>query len=135
VSQRWDILRTTGAQAREMLVAAAAARWAVRPDQCRADNGRVLRVGTDESFSYGELANDAAKLRVPKKPALKDPADFKYIGKSLRRFDGTEKSNGAAIYGMDVDVPDAAVAILIRNPHFGGSLQSFDAAAARNAPA
>ncbi|HTL00179.1 MAG TPA: xanthine dehydrogenase family protein molybdopterin-binding subunit [Pseudomonadales bacterium] len=134
VSQRWDILRTTGAQAREMLVAAAAARWAVRPDQCRADNGRVLRVGTDESFSYGELANDAAKLRVPKKPALKDPADFKYIGKSLRRFDGTEKSNGAAIYGMDVDVPDAAVAILIRNPHFGGSLQSFDAAAARNAP-
>ncbi len=134
VASRWDILRTTGAQAREMLVAAAAARWAVTPAQCKADNGRVLRVGTAESFSYGELANDAAKLPVPKKPVLKQPAEFKYVGKSLRRLDGPEKSNGTAIYGMDVDVPDAAVAILIRNPHFGGSLQSFDAVAARNAP-
>ncbi len=134
VSSRWDVLRTTGAQAREMLVAAAAARWAVPPAQCRADNGRVLKVGSDESFSYGELANDAAKLPVPKNPVLKDPAEFKYIGKSLRRFDGPEKSNGTAVFGIDVDVPDAVVAILIRNPHFGGSLQSFDAAAARGAP-
>ncbi len=105
VSSRWDVLRTTGAQAREMLVAAAAARWAVTPAQCKADNGRVLRVGTDESFSYGELANDAAKLPVPKHPVLKAPADFKYIGQSLRRFDGTEKSNGTAVFGIDVDVP------------------------------
>ena len=134
VSSRWDVLRTTGAQAREMLVAAAAARWAVKPDQCKADDGRVLRVGSDESFSYGELADDAAKLPVPKNPALKAPEQYKYIGKPLRRFDGEEKSNGAAIFGIDVDVPDAAVALLIRNPHFGGSLQSFDAAAARNAP-
>ncbi len=134
VSSRWDVLRTTGAQAREMLVAAAAARWAVTPAQCKADNGRVLRVGTDESFSYGELANDAAKLPVPKHPVLKAPADFKYVGQPLRRFDGAEKSNGTAVFGIDVDVPDAVVAILIRNPHFGGSLQSFDATAARSAP-
>ena len=134
ISSRWDILRTTGAQAREMLTAAAAARWAVKPDQCRADNGRIVRLGTDESFSYGELANDAAKLPVPKHPALKDPSEFKYIGKSLRRFDAPEKSNGTAVFGIDVDVPGAAVALLIRNPHFGGSLQSFDAAAARSAP-
>ncbi len=73
VSSRWDVLRTTGAQAREMLVAAAAARWAVKPDQCKADNGRVLRVGSDESFSYGELADDAAKLPIPKNPTLKAP--------------------------------------------------------------
>ncbi len=134
VTSRWDVLRTTGAQAREMLVAAAATRWAVKPDQCKADNGRVLRVGSDESFSYGELANDAAKLPIPKKPALKSPEEYKYIGKPLRRFDGPEKSNGTAIFGIDVNVPDAAVAVLIRNPHFGGSLQSFDAAAARAAP-
>jgi CO/xanthine dehydrogenase Mo-binding subunit len=134
VSKRWDILRTTGAQAREMLVAAAAARWHVKPDQCRADNGRVSHVGTDESFTYGELADDAAKLPVPKNPALKNPSDFKYIGQSLRRFDGPEKSNGTAVYGMDVDVPAMAVAILMRNPHFGGSLQSFDATEARKSP-
>ena len=133
VNVRWDILRTTGAQAREMLVAAAAARWGVKQDQCKADDGKVLRVGTTESFTYGELADAAAKLPVPKQPALKNPADFKYIGKSLRRFDGPEKSTGAAIYGMDVDVPGMAVAILLRNPHFGGSLQSFDATQARKA--
>ena len=134
VNVRWDILRTTGAQAREMLVAAAAARWGIKPDQCKADNGRVLRVGTDESFSYGELADAAAALPVPKNPVLKSPADFKYIGQSLRRFDGPEKSTGTAIYGMDVDVPGMVVAILLRNPHFGGSLQSFDAAEARKSP-
>ncbi len=131
VNVRWDILRTTGARAREMLVATAAARWGIKPDQCKADDGRVLRIGTSESSTYGELADDAAKLPVPKKPTLKDPADFKYIGKSLRRFDGPEKSTGTAIYGMDVDVPGMAVAILVRNPHFGGSLQSFEATQAR----
>ncbi|HTO56209.1 MAG TPA: molybdopterin cofactor-binding domain-containing protein, partial [Pseudomonadales bacterium] len=51
VNARWDVLRKTGAQAREMLVAAAAIRWGVKPDQCRAENGRVVRVGTDQSFS------------------------------------------------------------------------------------
>ena len=135
VNVRWDILRTTGARAREMLVATAAARSGIKPDQCKADDGRVLRIGTSESSTYGELADDAAKLPVPKKPTLKDPADFKYIGKSLRRFDGPEKSTGTAIYGMDVDVPGMAVAILVRNPHFGGSLQSFEATQARGRPA
>ena len=134
VSTRWDILRTTGAQAREMLVAAAATRWQVKPDQCQADNGRVLRVGTTESFSYGELADDAAKLPLPKNPVLKNPSEFKYISQSLRRFDGPEKSTGAALYGMDVDVPGMVIAILMRNPHFGGSLQSFDATDALKAP-
>ncbi len=133
VNVRWDILRTTGAQAREMLVAAAAARWGVKVDQCTAVDGKVLRVGTGESFTYGELADDAAKRKVPKDPALKNPADFKYIGKSLRRFDGPEKSTGTAIYGMDVDVPGMVIAILMRNPHFGGSLQSLDATQARKA--
>jgi isoquinoline 1-oxidoreductase subunit beta len=134
VNARWDILRTTGAQAREMLVAAAAARWGARPDQCKADNGRIVHIGTGASFSYGELANDAARLPVPKHPVLKKPAEFKFIGQPLRRFDGEEKSNGTAMFGMDVDVPDMAVAILMRNPHFGGSLQSFDATEARRAP-
>jgi isoquinoline 1-oxidoreductase beta subunit len=134
VSSRWDILRTTGAQAREMLVAAAAARWGVTPDQCSANDGTVVRTGSNESFRYGDLASDAAKLPVPKQPKLKDPSQFKYIGQSLRRFDAPEKSNGTAVYGMDVDVPGMVVAILLRNPHFGGALQSFDATQAREAP-
>ena len=134
VNARWDVLRKTGAQAREMLVAAAAIRWGVKPDQCRAENGRVVRVGTDQSFSYGELANDAAKVPVPKEPRLKDPSQFEYIGKPLRRFDAVGKSNGSAKFGIDVDVPDLAVAVLVRNPYFGGSLESFDAAGAKGSP-
>src|SRR5262245_21509704 len=133
VNTRWDILRTTGASARDMLVAAAAARWNVDAKQCRAEDGRVHRTDSNESFSYGELANDAAKLPVPEKPALKDAASFKYIGKSMRRFDAQSKSDGSAVFGMDVDVPDCTVGIVVRNPHFGGSLASFDAAAAREA--
>src|SRR4030095_2416972 len=134
VNARWDILRTTGAQAREMLIAAAAARWGVEPDQCKADNGRIVRVGTGASFSYGELADDAGKQRVPKHPVLRNAAEFKYIGQPLRRFDGEQKSNGTAMFGMDVDVPGMAVAILMRNPHFGGSLRSLDAPEARRPP-
>jgi CO/xanthine dehydrogenase Mo-binding subunit len=134
VHSRWDVLRTTGAQAREMLLAAAAVRWGVPRGQCRAEDGRVVKVGSTDSFSYGELANDAAKLQVPKEPPLKDPSQFKYIGKPLRRFDALEKSNGTAMFGIDVVVPDLTVAVLVRNPHFGGSLGSYDGTAARAAP-
>ena len=133
VTTRWDILRTTGARAREMLTAAAAQRWGVAPSRCRAEDGRVHRVDSSESWSYGELANDAAELPVPKSPALKNAADFKYIGKSIRRFDAESKVNGTAVFGMDVDLPGLAVALVVRNPHFGGSLVSYDAEAARKA--
>ena len=133
VTSRWDILRTTGARAREMLTAAAAQRWGVEPSQCRAEDGRVHRVDTNESFTYGELASDAAELPVPKSPALKSAADFKYVGKSMRRFDAESKVDGTAVFGIDVDVPDLVVAVVVRNPHFGGSLASYDAATARQA--
>ena len=118
-----------------MLVAAAAARWAVKPDQCKADNGRVLRVGSDESFSYGELADDAAKLPIPKKPALEIArADTSTSASRCGASTVRRRATAPPYSASTSNVPDAAVAVLIRNPHFGGSLQSFDAAAARNAP-
>ena len=134
VRTRWDVLRTTGAQAREMLTTAAAARWNIASAQCHVQDGRVHRTGSDASFSFGELANDAAKVPVPEKPALKSASEYKYIGQSLRRFDAHSKSDGTAVFGIDVDIPDAVSAVVLRCPHFGGALQSFDAAAAKSAP-
>ncbi len=131
VATRWDVLRTTGAQAREMLVAAAAARWNLPVAQLEAKDGRVLRRDTGEALTYGALAGDAAKLEVPEAPRLKSAADYRYIGQSLRRFDAEAKSDGSAVFGVDVDLPGLVNAVVLRNPHFGGDVPAFDAAAAK----
>lgn len=131
VATRWDVLRTTGARAREMLVAAAAARWNVPVAQCEAKDGRVARRDTGASLSYGELASAAAALPVPESPALKLPASYRYVGQSLRRFDAESKSTGKAVFGIDVDVPGLVNAVVLRNPHVGGGVPGFDAAAAK----
>ena len=133
VRTRWDALRHTGAQAREMLTSAAAARWQVPVTSCHVADGRVHRTGSDTSLSFGELATAAGKLPVPDQPTLKSAADYKYVGQSLRRFDAHDKSNGSAVFGIDVDVPGALAAVVLRCPHFGGKLQTFDATAAKQA--
>jgi isoquinoline 1-oxidoreductase beta subunit len=115
-----------------MPVAAAATRWAVKPTSAKPTTV-ACSVGPDESGSPWRTRQRRRKAADTEKPALKSPEEYKYIGKPLRRFDGGEEHR-TAIFGIDVNVPDAAVAVLIRNPHFGGSLQSFDAAAARAAP-
>ncbi len=134
VNARWDVLRTTGARAREMLVAAAAARWKLPVSECVTDDGKVQRKDGSASFTYGELAADAAKLAVPEKPQLKEAATFKYVGQSLRRFDALSKVTGTAEFGIDVEIPGAVNAVVLRNPHFGGGVPAFDAAAATAAP-
>lgn len=127
---RWDVLRETGAKARTMLITAAAARWGVLADQCFAKDGRIHHSGSARSASFGELANDAAELPVPEEVSFKNPADYKYVGKPLRRLDSMAKSTGTAQFGLDVYVPDALTAVVLRNPHFGGAIDSFDASEA-----
>jgi isoquinoline 1-oxidoreductase/isoquinoline 1-oxidoreductase beta subunit len=131
VATRWDVLRTTGAQAREMLLAAAAARWNLPVAQLEARDGRVLRRDTGEGLTYGALASDAAKLPVPEAPRLKAASEYRYIGQSLRRFDAESKSDGSAVFGVDVDLPGLVNAVVLRNPHFGGGIPAFDATAAK----
>src|SRR6266849_907228 len=117
--------RELGAKARAMLVAAAADRWRVAPDQCRAANSVVY--GPDNrSARYAELAEDAARRPVPEKVCLKDQSEFKLIGKRVRRLDGRAKCDGSQKFGLDLDLPGMKIALLARPPVFGGRVKSFD---------
>ena len=127
----WMGLRKAGASARAMLVAAAAAQWSVEPTTCRTDNGRVRHDDSGESLSYGELADAASKLPVPENPTLKEPSEFRFIGKHLPRLDTPQKVVGTAVYGTDVRVPDMLFATVVHSPVFGGSVESFDPTRAR----
>jgi isoquinoline 1-oxidoreductase beta subunit len=130
--ESFDQLRTAGAAAREMLIAAAAAKWGVPAGDCRAENGFVLC--GDRRARFGELAADAEKLPVPAKPKLKDPKDWKIIGRPMRRLDSAVKVTGEAEFGMDVRRPGMLTALVARSPWFGGKVRSFRAEKAKAVP-
>jgi isoquinoline 1-oxidoreductase beta subunit len=128
----FDRCRQAGATARAMLVAAAAQRFGVEPLACRTENGVVI--SGSKRARYGELAEAASKLPVPKTVPLKDPKDWKLIGKPTRRLDTPEKITGRARFGMDVQFDGLLTAVVARPPVFGGKVKSFDAAATRAVP-
>jgi isoquinoline 1-oxidoreductase beta subunit len=130
----WERLRKAGAAARAMLIAAAAQLWKTDPAACGAENGQVIHVASGRRASYGRLADKASLLEPPQNVALKDPKDFKLIGKATKRLDTPDKSNGKAIFGLDVDVPGMLVAVVARPPVFGGTLKSFNAAKTKAVP-
>ena len=133
VREGWEKLRIAGAQVRTMLVSAAASRWNVDAATLRVDNGRVI--GADgKSATFGALAEAASKLPVPKDVVLKDPKDFKIVGKSTKRLDTPQKVNGTAVYGIDVKLPGMVYASLEQCPVIGGKVISFDAAKAKAMP-
>jgi len=132
-SSYWQ-MRTIGASARQMLMAAAAQRWSVAPDKVATRRGVVFETGTKRSLTYGRLAHDAMSLAVPTDVALKDPKTFTLIGRPTRRLDSPEKVNGSAQFGMDVRLPDMRVAVLARPPIFGGKVIKVDDAKARAVP-
>lgn len=134
VRANFDTYRRAGATARELLVAAACERWNVARQECRAENGEVVHAATDRRLAYAELAERAAALPAPAEPALKARADFRLIGKDVRRLDTPAKVDGSAIFGLDVRVPGMLVAQVVRPPDLGGKLRSFDAQAALAVP-
>jgi isoquinoline 1-oxidoreductase subunit beta len=125
VRGHWDVMRNAGATARAMLVAAAAEQWKSPVDQCRTDAGRVIH-SSGKSLSYGELAEAASKQKAPEKVALKDPKDFKIIGQRKKRLDTAGKINGAALYGIDVNLPGMLVAVMARAPLPGAKVAKLD---------
>lgn len=131
IRMMWEPLRKAGATAREMLLTAAAKTWGVDRGACRAETGAVLHPPTGRRLPYGDLVDRAAALPVPENPPLKDPKDFKILGKRIPRLDGPEKVDGSALFGIDVRVPGLLVACVARCPVFGGKVASFDDAAAR----
>jgi isoquinoline 1-oxidoreductase subunit beta len=133
VREAYDPLRTAGAQARMMLIAAAAQQWKVDPSACRAENAMVIGP-TGQKATYGELAEAASKLEPPKSPTLKPASAFKIIGKSTPRFDTPSKVNGTAEFGIDVKLPGMMYAALAQCPVIGGKPVSFDGAKALTMP-
>src|SRR5687767_8269999 len=131
IAHSFSQYRELGAKTRAMLVAAAAARWQVTPDQCRTEKSVVYGPG-NRSARYAELANDATRRPVPEKVRLKNPSEFRLIGKKVRRLDSRAKCDGSLKFGLDLDLPGMKVAMVAHPPVFGARVQSFDAAAARS---
>jgi isoquinoline 1-oxidoreductase subunit beta len=130
----WGPLRSAGAAAREMLVAAAAQKWGVDPSQCRTENGFVIQTASQTRLSYGSLAETASTLPVPANPRVKDPKDYRIIGKPVKRLDTREKIVGRAQFGMDVHVRGMLCAAVARSPVFGGKVASFNGSNAKALP-
>ena len=134
IRSSWTTLRQAGAQARTMLVQAAAQKWGVDASQCRAENNAVINSATNARLSFGELAEAAAKLPAPAHVALKDPSEFKIVGKPRKRLDTPSKTNGSAKFGLDAHVDGMTYAVVARCPVFGGKAASFDASKAKAVP-
>jgi isoquinoline 1-oxidoreductase beta subunit len=133
VAEAYDKLRIAGAQARTMLVQAAAQKWNVDAADCRAQNGSV-HGPKGKKATYGQLADAASKLPVPKEVKLKEHKDSRYVGKPVRRLDTPSKVNGTAGFGIDVKLPGMLYASLAQCPVIGGKVTSFDAAKAKSMP-
>ena len=133
VRDAWEKLRLAGAQARVMLVAAAAQQWGVDPSECRVAGGMVVN-GDGETLSYGQVAEAESKLPLPKDVPLKAPADFKLIGQRARRTDTLGKVDGSAQFGIDVQLPGMLHAAIALSPVLGGSPKDVDAGAAEQMP-
>jgi isoquinoline 1-oxidoreductase beta subunit len=130
----WDPLRKASAAARAMLLHAAAQKWGVELSECRAENNTILHAPTKRRLSYGSLADAAAKIPIPQNVPLKDPSQYRVIGKPTKRLDTPDKVNGSAQYGIDVRLPGMLYAVVARCPVLGGKVASFDAVKAKAIP-
>lgn len=129
VRQSREFLQQAGASARERLIAVAAARWDVAPNTCIARDSVVTHAASGRKLRYGELAADAAKMRLANEPAIKTPDQYTLIGKPMARLDTPSKLNGTAIFGIDIRLPDMLYAAVVTCPVFGGTVKSYDAKA------
>jgi len=129
IAESYEQMRKAGATARAMLVEAAAQRWKVPGTEITVSDGVVMHAGSKHKATFGELAEDAAKLPVPTNVTLKDPADFKLIGREgkIKRLDTPEKSDGRARFTLDVYEPQMLTVVIAHAPSFGARVASFDA--------
>jgi isoquinoline 1-oxidoreductase beta subunit len=134
IRSSYNSLRQAGASAREMLVEAAAQKWGVDKSACRAEKSTVVNTASGARLTYGSLAEAAAKLPAPANVALKDPSQFKIVGKSMKRLDTPGKVDGSTTFGIDVRLPNMLYAVVERCPVFGGTVASFDDTKAKATP-
>jgi isoquinoline 1-oxidoreductase beta subunit len=129
-----EYVRQGGAAARTMLIQAAANAWGVPAAECSAANSVITHRPSGRTTTYGKVAEAAAKLTPPEKVALKDPKDWKLIGKSVKRLDTMSKLTGAQVYGFDLKLPGMLNAAIKDCPVFGGKVKSFEAAKIKGMP-
>ncbi len=130
----WTPLRTAAAGARNILVQAASGVWKVDAGSVRTESSTAIHDASGRRLAYAALIDRTAGLTPPKNPILKDPKNFKLIGKPLKRLDTPEKVNGKVIYGIDVMPPGVKFATLAACPVFGGKVGTIDDGKAKNLP-
>jgi isoquinoline 1-oxidoreductase subunit beta len=133
IAEAWDKLRKAGAQARTLLIAAAAQMWHVSPSECHAAGGLVVGP-RGKSASYGQLAEVASRLPIPQEVVLKSSGQFRLIGTGLPRLDTPGKVDGSAEFGLDVRLPGMLYAVIALCPTLGGKAGAVDSAAALAMP-
>ncbi len=134
VRDNWLPLRQAGATAREMLISAAADIWGVSPSGCRAENGSVIHITTGRRLNYSQLVERASRVTIPANVPLKDPKNFRFIGRSIPRLDTGQKVDGSAIFSIDFKIPGMLIATVARCPVVGGSVKSFNLSRAMITP-
>jgi isoquinoline 1-oxidoreductase subunit beta len=128
IRESQDYVRKAGAAARVMLIQAAATAWNVPASECTAANSVITHAQSGRNTTYGKVAEAASKIDPPKDVTLKDPKDWKLIGKGVKRLDTADKTNGKMMYAIDVKLPGMLNAAIKDCPVFGGKVKSFDAA-------
>jgi len=126
VRETREMLQQAGASARERLIAAAARRWGVAAAECVAEQSKVLHQASGRALRFGELAIEAAQIKLDQEPKIKTPDQYKLMGKPMARLDVPLKINGTAVFGIDIKVPGMVQAAIMACPVFGGTLRSVD---------
>lgn len=134
IRQTWEPVRRAAASARAMLIAAAAQTWKVPHSQCTTELGHVVDAASGRKLNYGALVRAAADMPVPQDAPLKDPKNYRLIGRATPRLDTAQKIDGTTVYGIDVKLPGMKVATLAASPVIGGTVRSLDEQAARQVP-
>jgi len=134
VSSSWDVLRAASAKARRMLVQTAALRWGVQEDECRAYKGRIYHDASGRELTFGELVASAIGSKQLSEVSQKDPQDFIYIGRRIPRCDAAAKSEGKAVFGIDVRLDDMLTATVLHPPVLGARLKTLNPDRALSVP-
>jgi isoquinoline 1-oxidoreductase beta subunit len=134
VATGWHPLRESGAATREMLMRAACTAWGVSFSTCRSERGEIIHDASGRRRAYGELVEAASRLGIPLRPRLKDPAEFRLIGRNAKRVDGARIVTGRAEYGIDARPEGVRHAVVLRSPVLGGKIRSWDGREAGTVP-
>lgn len=134
IRQGWDSLRMAGATARFLLVSAAAKKWGANVNDLITEKGVIRNPKTGAGVSYGDIASEAVSIPVPEEVPLKDPKDFKLIGKYIKNVDGLDIVTGKPLFGLDFTREGTTIAMIKHPPAFGMKLKSLDAEEVKSMP-